>query len=308
MGRRLSVFKSGGILIAMTQYVWINGKTMPMADAKVGVEDRGYQFADGVYEVIRIYNGRPFTLTEHLQRLERSCEGVRLGKVFDHHTLARQIAQFIQEHGPSEGMVYLQITRGEAPRNHVFPKHWEPTILFYCRPLPAVAAPGTGPGISLHTVADERWHKCWIKSIALLANILAKNEAVDASADEAVFVDDGLITECSTSNLFAIINNQLVTHPVGPKVLPGITRLVLLQIAREIGIPVAERPLHEAEARSASEVFICNTTHELEWVSTWDGKIQSKQCGAVTRQLHEAYCRRVRRDTAAAAPLSLAGT
>jgi D-alanine transaminase len=286
----------------------MNGKTMSMADAKVGVEDRGYQFADGVYEVIHIYNGRPFTLSEHLQRLERSCEGVRLGKVFDCPTLARQITLFVEDHGPAEGMVYLQITRGEAPRGHVFPKHWEPTILFYCRPLPGVAAPGAGRGIKLHTVADERWHKCWIKSIALLANILAKNEAVDAGADEAVFVDNGLITECSTSNFFAIINNQLVTHPVGSKVLPGVTRLVLLQIAREIGIPVAERPLQEAEARSASEVFICNTTHELEWVSTWDGKIQSKQCGAVTRQLHEAYCRRVRRDTAAAAPLSLAGT
>jgi D-alanine transaminase len=165
-----------------------------------------------------------------------------------------------------------------------------------------------GPGISLHTVADERWHKCWIKSIALLPNILAKNEAVDAGADEAVFVENGVISECCTSSFFAMINNQLVTHPVGPKVLPGITRLVLLQIAKEMGLSAAERPLGESEARSASEVFICNTTHELEWVANWDGKIISKQCGSITRQLHEAYVRRVRRDTGAAKQLSLAGT
>jgi D-alanine transaminase len=290
----------------MSQQIWINGKICPLADAKIGVEDRGFQFADGVYEVIKLYNGRLFALGEHLERLERSCEGVRLGKVFDRQTLAKQITQFAKEDAPAEGMIYLQITRGVSPRNHGYPEKWQPTILFYGKPLPALNPPGGGPGITLQTVTDERWRRCWIKSIALLPNVLAKNQAIDAGADEAVFVENGTVNECSTSNFFVVIRNQLVTHPVGPKVLPGITRLVLLQLAAQIGIDVVERPISLEEAKAAGEVFISNTTHEIEWVSRWDEKVIGKQCGPITKQLHEAFVQRVQRETAPTSPVSLA--
>ena len=273
--------------------LWLNGEILPLSDAKISVEDRGFQFADGVYEVIRIYNGQPFTLDEHLRRLERSCKGIELPHAFDRDELATEIRRFVEAEGPSEGMVYLQVTRGDAPRNHVFPARVKPTVLFYTRALPAVALPGKGEGVRLRTVPDERWKRCWIKAIALLPNVLAKNTAVAAGADEAVFVEDGIVSECSTSNLFAVISGKVITHPIGPKVLPGITRLLLIELSKQIGIELIERPLLEAEAMAADELFITSTTRELNWVGSWNDRPVSKTCGPVTQKLHQAYVERV---------------
>src|SRR5437016_7648771 len=240
----------------MRESIWLNGEILPLAEAKIGVEDRGYQFADGVYDVIRIYNNRPFTLAEHLRRLERSCADIELPHAFDRDHLSAEITKFIEREDLPDGMVYIQVTRGAAPRNHIFPESVEPTILFYTRALTPMDAPGEGMGVKLRSVPDERWKRCWIKSIALLANVLAKNAAVAAGADEAVFVENGIVTECSASNLFAVIKSEAITHPVGPKVLPGITRLLLLDLAKQIGVPLIERPLRESEAVSADELFI----------------------------------------------------
>ena len=144
------------------------------------------------------------------------------------------------------------------------------------------------------TVPDERWKRCWIKSIALLPNILAKNYAVDQGADEAVFVDDGdIITECSATNIFAVLNGQLVTHPVGPKVLPGITRAILLQLATDLGIDTQERPWTVAEAASASELFITSTTREADWIWQWNGRQIVDRCGPVVLALLEALRREI---------------
>jgi D-alanine transaminase len=282
----------------MTEQIWLNGEILPLSEAQVGVEDRGFQFADGVYEVIRIYNGRTFTLSEHLARLERSCEAIGIRGALDREELAGEINRFVEAGGLADGMVYLQVTRGVAPRNHIFPARSQPTVLFYTRSLPPLAAPGAGEGAKLKSVVDERWKRCWIKSIALLANVLAKNEAVVAGADEAVFIEDGVVSECSASNLFAVIKGEVVTHPVGPKVLPGITRLVLGEIARKTGVRFTERPLCEAEARGADELFITSTTRELHWVGSWDGRVVGGgRCGPVTRTLHETFVKRVREET-----------
>src|SRR4051812_23149576 len=162
----------------MNELVWINGVVSPLSAARIGVEDRGYQFADGVYEVIRLYDGRPFTLREHLERLERSAAGIRMDLGTDRDALSPEILRFLPRTGVRDGMVYLQATRGCSTRNHLFPTNCKPTLLFYARPLPPVAIPGAGEGATLHTVPDERWKRCWIKSIALLPNVMAKNEAV----------------------------------------------------------------------------------------------------------------------------------
>ena len=284
----------------MSQWIWINGEIVPLSEARIGVEDRGFQFSDGVYEVIRLYHGRPFTLAPHLARLEQSCKGIQMALPLPQDAIKDAISKVVERSGVKEGMVYLQITRGVAPRNHINPPKVSPVVLFYTRPLPAAPAPGAGEGVKLLTVQDERWRRCWIKSIALLANILAKNEAVDAGADEAVFVEDGVVSECSASNLLAVIDGKVVTHPVGPKVLPGITRLVLTQLAKELGIDFIERPLREDEARGADELFITSTTRELNWVSHWDNQpVGGGRCGPVTRRLHEAYAQRVLRDIGA---------
>ncbi|HEV7300254.1 MAG TPA: D-amino-acid transaminase [Tepidisphaeraceae bacterium] len=280
------------------EIIWINGNVTPMADAKLSVEDRGFQFADGVYEVVRLYDGQPFTMTEHLQRLQKSAAGIEIELPMTVGELAEHVLTFLPQTGVRDGMVYMQLTRGVAPRNHLYPAHIQPTLLFYTRTLPSVPELGTAAGVKLMSAADERWKRCWIKSIALLPNVLAKNKAAAAGFDEAAFIEDDVVTECSASNLFAVIGGALVTHPVGPKVLPGITRHVLLQIAASLDIEVQEQPLTVTEALRADELFITSTTRELSWVSQWDQQpVGLGRCGNVTLRLHRAYQERVRSET-----------
>ena len=278
----------------MTDLIWMNGEILPMHEARIGVEDRGFQFADGVYEVLRLYHGKPFTVAEHLARLERSAQGINLAVPLAATALAAEIQKLVDRAGVRDGMVYLQLTRGQSPRNHVFSPHVRPTLLFYVRPLPPPEPIGSGDGAKLLSVKDERWHRCWIKSIALLPNVLAKNQAVAAGADEAVFVDDQVVTECAASNLFAVIRGTLVTHPVGPRVLPGITRAVLLECAAQLKIPVQERPLTMTECHRADELFITSTTREISWVNQWDSTtVGTGACGPITRKLHTALRERI---------------
>lgn len=280
------------------QLVYFNGAIVPMSQARVGVEDRGFQFADGIYEVVRLYNGRPFTLREHMQRLQRSADGIHLALPMSVDEIGDAILDFIPRSGVREGQIYLQATRGVARRNHVFPAKPSSTLLFYAKPLPPVNEPGHGEGMKLLAVEDERWKRCWIKSTGLIGHILAKNEAVAKGYDEAAFVDRETVSECSTSNLFAVIGGKLVTHPVGSKVLPGITRLVVLQCAEQLGIAVDERPLRTEEAMGADELFITSTTREIAWVARWNDRyIGQGKCGAVTMKLHRAVRDRVRAQT-----------
>jgi D-alanine transaminase len=280
----------------MNELIWLNGEILPMSEARIGVEDRGFQFADGVYEVIRLYAGKPFTLDEHLARLERSAADITINLPTPRATLKSEILRLIGQSGVGEGMIYLQLTRGVAPRNHVFPAQPKSTLLFYARALEPLPLVEKTPPAKIHTAPDERWKRCWIKSIALLPNILAKNAAVAAGADEAVFVDDGHVTECSASNFFAIMNGKLVTCPIGPKVLPGITRAVLLEICKQIGIAVEERAIPLAEARNADEVFITSTTREISPVSHWDNQPVGRS-NTITHKLHQALKERVARET-----------
>lgn len=273
----------------MQELIWINGEIMPLGEAHVAVEDRGLQFADGVYEVLRIYGGRMFALQRHLDRLERSCTGISLQMPISVGKLASEMRDFVGRSSVGEGNIYLQITRGTALRNPVFPSKATPMLLFYVREVPALPGIGTGPGASLLSVPDERWHRCWIKSTALLANILARNAATEKGCDEALFVDGEMLSECGSSNLFIVSGEQLVTAPVGPRVLPGITREIILELAAKIGIETQVRPVQRNEAESADEMFICSTMREIIWVSRWDGRtVGSGACGAITRCLHQA--------------------
>lgn len=279
----------------MKELIWLNGEVMPISEARISPEDRGFQFADGVYEVIRLYAGRPFALAEHLQRLVNSANGIQLGLSIPVAQLQREIEKFIPVSGVGEGMIYLQLTRGVCPRNHLFPPTGTgATLLFYARPLEPLAAVEQTPEVKLITVPDERWKRCWIKSIALLPNVLAKNQAVSRGADEAVFDDDGVVTECSASNFFAVIGGKLVTHPVGAKVLPGVTRDMLLESARHLAIPVEERPVRLEEAKTADEVFITSTTREISPVAWWDGQ-KAGRTRELTLRLHHALRQRIDR-------------
>jgi D-alanine transaminase len=282
----------------MSEWAWINGEIVPLAEARVGVEDRGFQFADGVYEVVRLYNGRPFTLGRHLARLGQSCAGIDMAMPLGADALASVAHKLCARSQVREGMLYLQVTRGCCARNHLFPKATAATVVAYVRALPPAPIPGEGEGVKLLAVPDERWKRCWVKSIALLPNVLARNKAAAAGADEAVFVESGIVTECASSNLFAVIGGKLVTHPLGSKVLPGVTRAVLLEAASELGIEVDERPLREEEAVRASELFVTSTTREVSWVARWNDRyIGQGRCGPVTLRVHRALQQRARRET-----------
>ena len=283
------------------QLVYFNGAVVPMSQAHVGVEDRGFQFADGIYEVIRCYNGRTFTLREHMERLHRSADGIGLSLSMKVEEIGRAVTEFVPRTGVRDGTIYLQATRGVAPRNHLFPKDAGSTLLFYAKPLPPANEPGQGEGVKLLAVADDRWRRCWIKSIGLIGHILAKNEAAAKGYDEAAFVERDLVSECSSSNLFAVLGGKLVTHPVGSKVLPGITRLVVLQCAEQLGITVEERELRVEEVIRADELFITSTTREIAWVARWNDRyIGQAKCGPVTIKLHRAVRDRVRAETTGA--------
>ena len=280
------------------QLAYFNGAIVPMSQAHVGVEDRGFQFADGVYEVVRFYNGRTFTLREHMERLQRSAEGISLALPMSIEKIGEAICDFMPRCGLRDGTIYLQLTRGVAPRNHLFPKTPTSTLLFYAKPLPPQNEPGQGEGVKLLAVEDERWKRCWVKSIGLIGHILAKNEAAAKGYDEAAFVEHGIVSECSSSNLFAVLGGKLITHPVGAKVLPGITRLVVLQCAEQLGIKVEERPLREEEVQRADELFITSTTREIAWVARWNERyVGQGKCGAMTIKLHRGVRDRVRAET-----------
>jgi D-alanine transaminase len=279
--------------------IWFNGEVIPMSEARIGVEDRGYQFADGVYEMMRLYNKKPFALKEHLDRLTRSAAGIRLPLPMPVEKIGEEIIKFIPRAAKDEGSIYLQLTRGIAsPRNHALPKTPGSTLLFYHRAAPLPPGPGEGEGVKLLALPDERWKRCWIKSIALIANVLAKAEAMDKGFDEAAFVEHGIVSECCTSNLFAVLGGRVITHPQGAKILPGITRQIVLECAAKVNVAVEERPLREEEVQRADEVFITSTTRELHWVARWNDRyIGQGKCGPVTIKLHRAFGERVRAET-----------
>ena len=272
------------------EWCWLNGEILPLREARVSVEDRGFVFADGVYEGIRIYNGVPFELERHLARLESSCRALELSIPLKIGQLASEIRKLIDHARARDAFLYLQVTRGVARRHPVYPRDTPPTLLFWTQPAPPIVPILTQPGGKLISVQDDRWRRCWIKAIGLTANIQARNAADRAGADEAAFVDEnGIVAECTSSNLFAVIDGVLITHPVGPRVLPGVTRSVVIECAKSAGIEVRQRPLQIDEAKRAPEVFITSTTRHLIWIKHWDQTTISQQCGPFTQRLSEAF-------------------
>ncbi len=249
---------------------FVNGQFMPLAEAVVSVEDRGFQFGDGVYEVIRTYGGRPFQLNAHLARLERSAKAIDLPCPLSSAQWAERVAEGIRLAGYQECKVYLQLTRGPAPRDHVFPTAVHPTVVMTVRELHLLSE-GLRSGVGAITIPDFRWGRCDIKSIGLLANVLARQRAKEAGAFEAIFIRDGEVTEGAVSNVMIVRRGVLVTAPEGEHILSGVTRSLVLELARKEGLAVQERPVSEAELRGADEVFLTGTTVEVLPVNRIDG-------------------------------------
>jgi len=272
------------------EVAFVNGRFLPMTDATVSIDDRGFQFGDGVYEVIRTYGGKPFAIDAHLARLDRSAAAIELSQPYPQARWRQLIAEGIKRAGYPEAKVYIQITRGVAPRDHTYSADLVPTVVMTVRELHPLSAEVRAAGVTAATIEDIRWGRCDVKSVNLLANVLAKQQGKKAGVFETILVKEGVITEGAVSNVMVVRNGSVITAPEGPRILSGVTRQVVLQLARTDRMPVEERYPTQTELYGADEVFLTGTTVEVLGVVQIDGRrIGSGQPGPLTRHLVEAF-------------------
>lgn len=269
---------------------YLNGRYLPLEQACVPVLDRGFLFGDGVYEVIPAYGGRLFRLPQHLARLSRSLEAVRIPGPMAEGAWTALLEELVSRNGGGDLWVYLQVTRGAAQRDHAFPAEAVPTVFAMAGPLKPPAAEVLEQGAAAVTRPDFRWGRCDIKAVTLLANVLMRQEAKEAGALEAILLRDGLALEGASSNLFVVENGLLSTPPKGPQILPGITRDLVLELARDDGLPVAEEAVPEARLRTAEEILLTSSTREIVAVTRLDGApVGAGRPGPVYRRLRELF-------------------
>jgi D-alanine transaminase len=278
--------------------VYLNGSYIPADRAQLSALDRGFVFGDGVYEVWRVVNGRLFEAERHRERLERGLRELRIGPAdgADADGLRTIADRLLRENGLLDGHAtfYVEVTRGVAPRTHQFPAAGtRPTIFAYTAGLKSIE-PDRRNGARAITRPDIRWLRCDIKTVQLLPNVLAKQAAVEAGAFEAIFIRDGVATEGTHSNLFAVVNGELRTHPTNNLILPGVTRDVVLELAREQRIPVREEAVTESELRRCEELFFTGTTTDvLPVVRVDDSVVGNGRPGPIAGALYEALVARM---------------
>ncbi len=265
---------------------FVNGRFLPLEEATVSIEDRGFQFGDGVYEVIRTYGGRPFELEAHITRLERSAKALNLRLPYTRSQWKDYVVEGIRRAGYPENKIYIQVTRGVAPRDHAYPTDVSPTVVMTIRAFQPLRESIRSAGVDAITVTDIRWGRCDIKSLNLLANVLARQQAKEAGVFEAILIKDGAVTEGAVSNVMIVKNGALMTAPEGSGILSGVTRTAVLELARKESIPVDERQVFREELYGADEVLLTGTTVEVLAVVRIDGRtVGSGLPGPVARRL-----------------------
>jgi len=276
--------RSQGNTLSLTAYV--NDRFLPLENATIHIEDRGFQFADGVYEVVACIDGNFLDLDLHLDRLKRSCSAIDIALPCSRQELENLIRETWKRNPYTDAMIYIQLTRGKAPRSHLAPEALKPTLVITSRELPKPTDAKLVHGASGITLRDIRWKRCDIKSIALLASVMGKQEAARRGADEAFWLDedDHVLEGCST-NIFAVIDGTLVTHPLDHQILGGITRRMLIHVAQSTDIEVAKRPWTLSEP-DLSECMLTSTTNAVLPVCRMDGSpIANGEPGPVATQL-----------------------
>lgn len=270
--------------------IYLNGQFLPDDQPCISPLDRGFIFGDGVYEVIPVYNGHLFRIHEHLQRLDDSLSAVGIKLELDHSQWQLILNELVSKNGGGNQSVYLQITRGVAPRDHAFPIATQPTVFVMSHPLKPVADEIRQHGVRAVTLEDIRWKYCHIKTIALLPNILLRQQALDSGAVEAILIRDGEITEGAASNLFIVHQGVVKTPPKGPLLLPGITRDLVLELAQQQQIPCAETTITLAELQQADEIWLTSSTKEILPVTHLDNQaIANGKPGPVWQQMITIY-------------------
>lgn len=271
-----------------------NGEIVEKSEVNIDIEDRGYQFGDGIYEVIRVYNGHLFTKDEHIQRLYESAEKISIRIPFSKKDLMQRLEELVETNQLDTGIIYLQITRGTYTRQHGFPsEEIIPTYVAYTREMPTPQV-SMDNGVKGLLVEDIRWLRCDIKSLNLLGNILAKQKAAEAGCYEAIQHRGEEITEGSSSNVFIVKDNCVITRPATNLILNGITRQVILKLCKENGIEYKEQIFSVNDLKQADEVFISSTTSEvMPIVQINELQINSGTPGKVTKKLQNLFKREI---------------
>lgn len=289
MHRRYMSWQNNRGVLHMEKVIF-NGKIVDRTEVTVDLEDRGYQFGDGVYEVIRVYGGVLFTIQEHLERMAASAKAIQVKMPYTIAEMTEQIKQLIEENNVISGSVYIQLTRGVSPRNHAYPNPEVPAVyIASTKQLPEGAHPMKA-GVKTILAEDIRWLRCDIKSLNLLGNIMAKQKAVETGCFEAILHRGEIVTEGSSSNVFIVKDGKVQTHPATNLILNGISRQVLLKLLRENDIPYKEEVFTTSDLKQAEEVFLTSTTSGVLPIVEMDGeKVGEGTAGPLTRQIQALF-------------------
>jgi len=281
----------------MSRIAYVNGRYVPQRDASVNVEDRGYQFADGIYEVVHLYRGRFIDSDRHLTRLERSLGEVRIAMPMSRAALSHVLTEVARRNRVQDGLLYMQVTRGVARRDHAFPAHAvAPAIVVTVRRIPPYPTDVDRWTARAITYPDQRWARCDIKSTGLLPNVLARQAAWEQGAAEAILIDsNGLVTEGAATSFWIVdAEGRLRTRHLDQSILPGCTRGALLAVMQDAGVAFEERAFSEAEMRSAREAFLTSATSFVKPIVAIDGQpVGDGRVGPITRQLFSLFARHV---------------
>ncbi|MGB5453194.1 MAG: D-amino acid aminotransferase [Sedimenticolaceae bacterium] len=252
---------------------YLNGQYLPRGQACLPITDRGLLFGDSVYEVVPAYGGLPFRVSHHLQRLDRSLAAIRMRNPLGHAEWRTVLERLAQQLPGRDQSIYLQVTRGAHPvRTHVIPAEITPNVLAFTSENPPRDQEKAQRGISVITLEDIRWHRCDIKATTLLANVLARAQATEEGADEAILIRDGAAMEGTASNLFVVSNGLLITPPDSDELLPGITRDLVLELAQDAGVPYAQAAIGAADLETAEEIWLTSSTREIAAVVKLNGR------------------------------------
>jgi len=253
-------------------------------------EERAVQFGDGVYEVIRVYEGRPYLMKEHIDRLYRSLDAVRIHLSIDKDALTQLLSRLLEKNNMIEdGQIYLQVSRGSAKRSHVFPETTEPNIFAYVEKNPR-HLDKLENGVHTITLPDERWNNCHIKSLNLLPNVIAKQTALENNCYEAILHRDNIVTECGSSNIYLVKNGNIYTHPTTNHILKGCVRMAVERFTKDLDIPFIEEAFTLNDIQDADEMFLTSSTSEVLPVVQVDShKVADGEPGPITRQIQNAY-------------------
>lgn len=273
----------------MSNNVYLNGKFLPIEDAKISVMDRGFLFGDSIYEVIPAYNGRLFRLAHHLERLQNGLQAIGMDSPLGQDEWSSILNQLVQQNPKQDQSIYLQVTRGAAEkRDHALPESIQPTVFAMATPIKD--EPNENSGIAAITLDDVRWRLCNIKATTLLANVLLKQQAKEAKATEAILIRDGEAMEGAASNLFIVSDGELITPPKSNFLLPGITRDLILELAAKNGISYTERAIQEQELDSADEIWLTSSTKEIMPVITLNDKpVADAKPGEMYKRMSAIY-------------------